>query len=166
MSGSHFTQTTLNLVFLRSVRRLLVAASVVPSSPILVTLMKEALGSFETSVFTIARSQKTPFFIVTAMKISNLTLLSTDSLSTVHRITRLRSTVSHGPHRKRLVNYCVFSRCRRNNMSTGEFCSDGCSTGDCLHSCYMKQSYMSQLLCVSYRFRNKQRIFTEAAEMA
>jgi hypothetical protein len=32
------------LVFLRSVRRLLVAASVVPSSPILVTLMKEGLG--------------------------------------------------------------------------------------------------------------------------
>jgi hypothetical protein len=39
-------------VFLRSVRRLLVAASVVPSSPILVTLMKEALGSSETSVLT------------------------------------------------------------------------------------------------------------------
>jgi hypothetical protein len=34
------------------VRRLLVAASVVPSSPILVTLMKEALGSSETSVLT------------------------------------------------------------------------------------------------------------------
>jgi hypothetical protein len=38
------------LVFLRSVRRLLVTASVVPSSPILVTLMKEALSSSETSV--------------------------------------------------------------------------------------------------------------------
>jgi hypothetical protein len=36
----------------RSVRRLLVAASVVPSSPILVTLMKEALISSETSVLT------------------------------------------------------------------------------------------------------------------
>jgi hypothetical protein len=35
-----------------SVRRLLVAASVVLSSPILVTLMKDALGSSETSVFT------------------------------------------------------------------------------------------------------------------
>jgi hypothetical protein len=34
------------------VRRLLVTASVVPSSPILVTLMKEALGSSETSVLT------------------------------------------------------------------------------------------------------------------
>jgi hypothetical protein len=39
------------LVFLRSVRRLLVAASVVPSSPIPVTVM-EALGSSETSVLT------------------------------------------------------------------------------------------------------------------
>jgi hypothetical protein len=36
----------------RSVRRLLVAACVVPSSPIPVTLMKEALGSSETPVFT------------------------------------------------------------------------------------------------------------------
>jgi hypothetical protein len=41
-----------SLVFLRSVRRLLVATSVVPSSPILVTMMKEALGSSETSVLT------------------------------------------------------------------------------------------------------------------
>jgi hypothetical protein len=40
------------LVFLRSLRRLLVTASVVPSSPILVTLMKEALSSSETSVLT------------------------------------------------------------------------------------------------------------------
>jgi hypothetical protein len=38
--------------FLRSVRRLLVTANVVPSSPILVTLMKEAVGSSETSVLT------------------------------------------------------------------------------------------------------------------
>jgi hypothetical protein len=38
--------------FLRSVRRLLVTASVVPSSPILVTLMKVAPSSSETSVLT------------------------------------------------------------------------------------------------------------------
>jgi hypothetical protein len=42
----------LRRVALRSVRRLLVTASVVPSSPILVTLMKEALSSSETSVPT------------------------------------------------------------------------------------------------------------------
>jgi hypothetical protein len=35
-----------------SVHRLLVTASVVPSSPILVTVMKEALISYETSVST------------------------------------------------------------------------------------------------------------------
>jgi hypothetical protein len=38
--------------FLRRVRRLLITASVVPSSPILVTLMKEVLGSSGTSVLT------------------------------------------------------------------------------------------------------------------
>jgi hypothetical protein len=37
---------------LSSVRRLLVTASVVPSSQILVILMKKALSFYETSVFT------------------------------------------------------------------------------------------------------------------
>jgi hypothetical protein len=41
-----------HLVFLRSLRWLLVTARVVPSSPILVTLMKEALSSSETSILT------------------------------------------------------------------------------------------------------------------
>jgi hypothetical protein len=42
------------------VRRLLVTARVVPSSPILVTLMKEALSSFETSVLTRAARRNNP----------------------------------------------------------------------------------------------------------
>jgi hypothetical protein len=46
--------------FLRSVRRLLVTASVVPSSPILVTRMREALRSSETSVRTRATRRKIP----------------------------------------------------------------------------------------------------------
>jgi hypothetical protein len=44
----------------RSVRRLLVAACVVPSSPIFVTLMKEAPGSSETSVRTRAIRRNNP----------------------------------------------------------------------------------------------------------
>jgi hypothetical protein len=48
------------LVFLRSVRRLLVTASVVPSTSILVTQMKEALSSSETSVLTGATRRNIP----------------------------------------------------------------------------------------------------------
>jgi hypothetical protein len=59
-SNRRTLRTLAHLVFLRSERRLLVTTSVVPGSPILVTLMKEALSSSETSVLTRVTRRNTP----------------------------------------------------------------------------------------------------------
>jgi hypothetical protein len=55
-----FWDVTPSTTFLRSVHRLLVTAGVVPSSPILVTLMMEALRCSETSVLTRATQRNIP----------------------------------------------------------------------------------------------------------
>jgi hypothetical protein len=54
------SQLKSHFVFLRSVRLLLVTANVVPISPILVTLMMQALGSSGTSVLTTAIRRNIP----------------------------------------------------------------------------------------------------------
>jgi hypothetical protein len=61
------------LVFLRNVLRLIVTANVVPSSPIIVTMMMEAICSSETRFLQqphSVTSQKSAFLIVTAVKTS------------------------------------------------------------------------------------------------
>jgi hypothetical protein len=54
------SEKKMNFIFLRSLRRLLVTAIVVPSSPILVTLMMEALSFSVTSVLTRATRRNIP----------------------------------------------------------------------------------------------------------
>jgi hypothetical protein len=69
----------LYFVFLRSVRRLLVTANIVPSSLILVTLMMEALSSSESSVLTRATWRNVP----------------EDGILRSHRSENLKSYIDH-----------------------------------------------------------------------
>jgi hypothetical protein len=70
------------LVFLRSVLRLLVAACVVPSSPIFVTLMLEIIRSSETSILTRATRRNIP-----------------------------RDGIFHSPRRENLKSYIALTGC-------------------------------------------------------
>jgi hypothetical protein len=89
----------IRVTFLGSVRRLVVAASVVPSSPILVALMKEALvppkRRFLQEPHGVA-SQKTPFFNLSAVQEARpLCMEPEDSLPCSHNPTTKLDTERH-----------------------------------------------------------------------
>jgi hypothetical protein len=60
--------------------------------------------------------------------------LSTDSTTGLLVISILRR---HGPQRKSLFHYCVFSRCRGNNLLTELLPNNGCCTVAYLHRCFL-----------------------------
>jgi hypothetical protein len=69
---------------LRSVRLLLVTANVLPSSPILVTLMMQALRSSETSILTRSKRHNIPeYAILYSHRRENLKSYTTKCFNTV-----------------------------------------------------------------------------------
>jgi hypothetical protein len=134
------------IVFLRSVRRLLVRANV-SSSPILVTLMKAGLLSSEMSVLTRAIRRKIPedgILLITAMKSSYLTIHFTSPQSSSKRSILMLST-----HLRLGPSSGLFP----SGFATNKLCAFSFHP----HSCYMAgQPYPPRLDNYNYTWRRVQ----------
>jgi predicted hotdog family 3-hydroxylacyl-ACP dehydratase len=130
--GTRLAVTSNRRTLLRSVRRLEVTASVVPSSPILVTLIKEALSSSETSLRSVHRLLDTASVVPSSPILVTLMKEALSSSETSLRsVRRLLVTASVVPSSQILVTLMkevlsssetsVLTRATRRNISEDVF---------------------------------------------